>query len=249
MPPPAGGEPAPDAVHDLTRAEFSALLQSSFPHVSIYAQRPLLGSALMAEHVAPETAPLLTYERRGGRFFEASIGLPRPLSLVAVASDAAVVPCIGSLYIETSDIEAIFAASVATKREVQSLTKRLERQDEQLTELASLRQQLIKRDEAFAALVEANGRLLQQRADRYARHEAAFRAVLDPQAAMNPRATQQLSKLQAEIETLRTELASRLLKIGTGGATGNAIPFVVVDRLAGWGCVGATRSAASCSAT
>lgn len=239
---PAGGTPNPYHVHELTHAEFSALLGKNFAHVAMYAQRPLLGSALIAEELPAEAAPLLTFEKRDAQLFEASVGLPRPIYLVAVASDHAFVPRIGSLYVETSGIEALFAAPAVARQEIQSLTERLieqgdyaqrvqaelnrrdvqlagqvaeaqdwhrqlvERNEEQAVlgaEMASLTERLVQRDvllhEAQAeardlaqqlarrhadydSLVQAHGALLRQRAERYARHEAAYRAELDRQA-------------------------------------------------------------------
>ncbi len=231
---PAGGTPNPYHVHELTHAEFNALLRSNFQQVSLYAQRPLLGSALMAEELRAAAGPLLTFERRDRSLFEASVGLPRPIYLVAVASDTTFVPSVGSLYVETSGIEAIFAAASAAKQEVRALSERvaaegeyaqkvqeelnrrdaqlaaqvaeaqgwhrqlvqrndehtalgnevavlaerLEAQTRQAAELPKLREQVSQRDAEYAALVEAHARLLQQRADRFARREAALRADL-----------------------------------------------------------------------
>ncbi len=225
---PAGGRPNPYHVHELTHAEFGALLGKSFGHVAMYAQRPLLGSALIAEELPAEAAPLLTFEKRDDQLFEASVGLPRPIYLVAVASDHAFVPRIGSLYVETSGIEALFAAPAAAQQEIQSLTKRLveegdyaqrvqaelNRRDVQLADQVAQAQdwhrQLVQRDEGQAlldaqaallterlaeqlaqrhadydGLVQAHGALLKQRAERYARHEAAYRAELERQAALS----------------------------------------------------------------
>ncbi len=268
---PAGGAPNPYHVHELTHAEFGTLLRASFGHVSMYAQRPLLGSALVAEELPAEAAPLLTFEKRDAQRFEASVGLPRPIYLMAVASDQPFVPRIGSLYVETSGVEALFAAQAAARQEVQSLTERLTEQgdyaqrvqeelnkrDAQLAgqvaeaqdwhrqlvqrneeqallgaevaslterllgaearvqeaqaeaqralaagtaalnerlahresalqdaqaEARSLAQQLDRRYADYDGLVQAHGVLLKQRAERYARHEAAYRAELERQA-------------------------------------------------------------------
>lgn len=239
---PAGGTPNPYHAHELTHAEFGALLGANFGHVAMYAQRPLLGSALIAEELPAQAAPLLTFEKRGDQLFEASVGLPRPIYLVAVASDHAFVPRIGSLYVETSGIEALFAGPAAARQEIRSLTGRLveqgeyaqrvqaelNRRDAELAgqvaeaqdwhrqlvrrneeqallgaqvaslterllgaearvqgvqaEARSLAQQLERRHADYDGLVQAHGALLRQRAERYARHEAAYRAELECQA-------------------------------------------------------------------
>lgn len=235
---PAGGTPNPYHVHELTHAEFNSLLQTSFKHVSMYAQRALLGSALIAETLPANPAPLVTFERRDARLFEASTGLPRPLYLFAIASDQAFTPSVGSLYVETSGVESIFARSAEAQQQIQELTQRLvnegeyaqrvqaelNRRDEQLAgqvrekddfhrqliqrneehahlgqefgaqservlkmdaalsqyegTVAELRQRLLQSEAEYEALTNAHGRLLEQRAARHARIEAALRTEL-----------------------------------------------------------------------
>lgn len=184
---PAGGTPNPYHARELTHAEFSALLRANFGHVSMYAQRPLLGSALVAEKLPAEVAPLVTFEKRDSQFFEASVGLPRPIYLVAVASDHAFVPHVGSLYVETSGVEALFAASAAAKQEIGSLTERLVEQGDyaqrvqaelnrrdvqlasQVVEAQDWHAQLVQRNNeqtALGAEIESlTGRLVQREAD------------------------------------------------------------------------------------
>ncbi len=279
---PAGGTPNPYHVHELTHAEFSTLLGANFGHVAMYAQRPLLGSALVAEDLPAEAAPLLTFEKRDAGRFEASVGLPRPIYLVAIASDQPFVPRIGSLYIETSGVEALFAAPAAARQEIQSLTERLteqgdyaqrvqaelNRRDEQLAgqvaeaqdwhrqlvqrneeqallgaevaslterllgadarvqeaqravaaetaslherlaqreaEARSLAQQLDRRHADYDGLVQAHGALLRQRAERYARHEAAYRSELERQAE---RSATREAGLRAKLAKVEADLA------------------------------------------
>lgn len=147
---PAGYPPNPYHVHELTHAEFGTLLRANFGHVSMYAQRPLLGSALVAEEVPAGAAPLLTFEKRDAGRFEASVGLPRPIYLVAVASDQPFVPRIGSLYIETSGVEALFAAPAAARQEIRSLAERLAEQGEYAQRVQA---ELNRRDEQLAGQV------------------------------------------------------------------------------------------------
>ena len=227
---PAGGTPNPYHARELTHAEFSALLRTNFGHVSMYAQRPLLGSAMVAEELPAGVAPLVTFEKRDNRFFEASVGLPRPIYLVAVASDNAFVPHVGSLYIETSGVEALFAASAAAKQEIGSLTERLMEQGDyaqrvqaelnrrdvqlagQVAEAQDWHTQLVRRNEEYDSLVAANGALLQRRADHYARHEAAYRAELTRQteqfAALETDLRARLAKAQAEAVAWEGEAAA-----------------------------------------
>ncbi len=147
---PAGYPPNPYHVHELTHAEFDTLLRANFGHVAMYAQRPLLGSALVAEEVPAGAAPLLTFEKRDAGRFEASVGLPRPIYLMAIASDQPFVPRIGSLYVETSGIEALYDASAAARQEIRSLTERLVEQSEYAQRVQA---ELNRRDEQLAGQV------------------------------------------------------------------------------------------------
>ena len=99
--------PNPHHVRELTRSEFNNLLVCSFRHVALYGQRPCLGVALVAETATDR--PIITFERRGEASIEASVGLPRPLYWVAIASDAVVPAPSASFYIEASDLETNFA--------------------------------------------------------------------------------------------------------------------------------------------
>jgi GT2 family glycosyltransferase/SAM-dependent methyltransferase len=104
---PAGLPPNPYHVRELTRFEFSELLHGTFKYVALLGQRPLLGSALIAEdrNLAAMAFPVLTFERRGVDSFEASEGLPRPVYLLAVASDEPLEMIPDSLYIDDNTIE------------------------------------------------------------------------------------------------------------------------------------------------
>jgi len=224
---PAGGTPNPYHAHELTHAEFSALLRANFSHVAMYAQRPLLGSALIAEELPAEAAPLLTFERRGDQLFEASAGLPRPIYLVAVASDHAFVPRIGSLYVETSGIEALFAASAAAKQEIESLTGRLAEQGDyaqrvqaelnrrdaqlagQVAEAQDWHRQLVQRNEEQTLL----GAEVASLTERLLRQDARVKKVeAEAQRSLAERLAQRDAELhaaQAEARGLAEQLAQR----------------------------------------
>ncbi len=61
----------------------------------------------MTEQVVLESTwrPTLTFERRGPDWFEASDGLPRPVYLLAIASDAPIQAIPNSLYIDGDEFE------------------------------------------------------------------------------------------------------------------------------------------------
>ena len=195
---PAGGTPNPYHVHELTHAEFGALLRANFGHVSMYAQRPLLGSALVAEELPAEAAPLLTFEKRDDRLFEASVGLPRPIYLVAVASDQAFVPRIGSLYVETSGVEALFAAPAAARQEIRSLTERLVEQGDYAQRVQA---ELNKRDVQLAGQVAEAQDWHRQLVQRNEEH-----ALLGAEAAS---LAERLTRTEAEARSLAQQLERR----------------------------------------
>ena len=110
---PSGSSANSSHVRELTRAEFSAVLRDTFAHVRLLGQRPMLGSVLVSEGDGARQS--LTFEKRGPCHVETGSGLPRPVSLVAVASDQPVVDVPDSLYIETAEIGAVLAAANAAE--------------------------------------------------------------------------------------------------------------------------------------
>ena len=105
----------PYHIYELSQDQFVALLHASFRHVALLRQRPLLGSALLAENAS--TLPPLVFERRSDAHFEANTGLARAPYIVAVASDTALPPLPPSVYIDRSDIDTdrLQAASLASQ--------------------------------------------------------------------------------------------------------------------------------------
>src|SRR5581483_8686594 len=92
--------------HELTKQEFLRLLNPAFSSVRLMSQRPMLGSAmLLDDFVAGDQRTALTFERRGEGHFEACEGLPRPLYVVAFASDQPLDIPAASLYVETSHLD------------------------------------------------------------------------------------------------------------------------------------------------
>jgi hypothetical protein len=100
-------------VRELSRNEFSALLQGRFAHVHLLGQRPMIGSALVSD--GDGAVPSLTFEKRGATHFEAVVGLPRPVYYVAVASDRPIDCVPDSLYIDTSEVGAVLDAAAASE--------------------------------------------------------------------------------------------------------------------------------------
>jgi SAM-dependent methyltransferase len=105
---PTGSSANPYHVRELTRAEFENLLRSVFPHLDILAQRPMLGSALIADDRAGASRTI-TFERRGDNHYEMNRNLARPPYIIAIASDEAIPAAPNSLFIETSEIGDVLA--------------------------------------------------------------------------------------------------------------------------------------------
>jgi SAM-dependent methyltransferase len=106
---PSGSDANPYHARELSRAEFSALLNRSFANVHLLGQRPILGSLLLSDDES--TKQMLTFEKRGKQHFECSNGLPRPIYFIAIASDQPVSDVPNSCYIETAEIGAVLAAA------------------------------------------------------------------------------------------------------------------------------------------
>ncbi len=93
----------PYHAYELSKDQFAALLHAHFGDVALVQQRPLMGSALLAETASP--LPPLVFERRGDGHFEANTGLARAPYVVAIASDAALPALPPSVYIDRSDVD------------------------------------------------------------------------------------------------------------------------------------------------
>lgn len=181
---PAGSPANPFHVHELTRNEFAALLGRFFGNVQLQGQRTIVGSVLISE--SQNAAGHLSFERRADRF-ESSNGLPRPVYLVALASDDSSYAFPESLFLETSAIDAA------------------------LTELPALR---LLGEQRSAALDEAGVYARKLEAELTARDQAAAQASLQAVDADQTRetamtaagraATEAAQHWQAEAEASRT---------------------------------------------
>lgn len=112
---PTGAPTNAHHVRELSRREFSALLSRHFSHQRMLHQRPLIGSVMLAED-ATDVDPLV-FERRGDDRLEACLGMPRPLYVIAVASNRPIPPPPHSIYIERSDIDGARRAEIERQQE------------------------------------------------------------------------------------------------------------------------------------
>ncbi len=113
---PTGAPTNEHHVRELSRREFADLLSRHFSHHRMLLQRPLIGSAVLAED-ATAVDPLV-FERRGDDRLEACLGMPRPLYVIAVASNHPIQPPPHSLYIERSDVDSGIDDARARRAEI-----------------------------------------------------------------------------------------------------------------------------------
>lgn len=154
---PTGSPTNSHHVRELSRPEFNHLLGQHFAHVHSLYQRPLIGSALVAETPAP--AVPLVFERRGPDRFEACIGLPRSLYIIAVASNAPITVPPNSLYIERSDLDtdAFAAATHAAHLDISREETRIARAglEVRTAQLAATEGQAAQREAALRQALDA----------------------------------------------------------------------------------------------
>lgn len=138
-------------VKELSRSEFEEVLRAEFTHCEFYGQRPVIGTVLVAEPDGPEQQEFVTFERREDTHFESSLGLPRSLYGVAVASNAPVPRRFSSVFIDTSNVDLLVTQRWETEaahreierlradasKEIQVATERSNRADERANDVAS----------------------------------------------------------------------------------------------------------------
>jgi SAM-dependent methyltransferase/glycosyltransferase involved in cell wall biosynthesis len=158
----------PHHVHEVTRRDFSGLIQRHFANSHFFNQRAVLGSAIFADATSQQAHLPLVFERRGEAQIESSQGLARATYLICVASDAEVPPLPESLFIYTSGIQAIFRTMQDVQEKLQQerdLSKRLQqeiqtvvaRRERQLAELrAVIQDRNLKLTSLEKKLVDAN---------------------------------------------------------------------------------------------
>ncbi len=158
---PEGWFEAPFSPVPLTAVAFRALLAGTFRHVSIHAQRPVLGIAMAAETPPFDAGPLVTFEQHGNHHFTRAGGLPRPTHFVAVASDAPLRISAGSLFILPDPVPPAVeenGAVLAARHENRLLReKRDQAAHEHARAEAALRAALEQRDADIRRLGEAIG--------------------------------------------------------------------------------------------
>ncbi|MGI4810604.1 MAG: methyltransferase domain-containing protein [Janthinobacterium lividum] len=87
---------------ELTRVDFEALLRRHFINTALAGQRAIIGSVILG---AQQDAPARSFERRGDNHIEASDHMARAMYLIALASNAPLLPLRNSIYIYRSDLD------------------------------------------------------------------------------------------------------------------------------------------------
>jgi ubiquinone/menaquinone biosynthesis C-methylase UbiE len=85
---PSGRGANPFHVRELSHDEFVSELSAHFPSVSVFRQRPLVGSLIAQANREPAVGRLVTYDKRDEAYFEENTGLTRAIFLIAIASKA-----------------------------------------------------------------------------------------------------------------------------------------------------------------
>ncbi|HET7882271.1 MAG TPA: hypothetical protein VFL55_15395 [Acetobacteraceae bacterium] len=134
--------------------------------MQIVRQRPLIGSALLADTVSA-AAPLV-FDRRGDTHFEACMGLPRAPYLIAVASDQEQPALPPSVYVDRSDLDTCEQARRSLDEHLRQHQAKLAESQLRVAQLAQAlaasEQALAESERAFAASRQQS-EALQQRHD------------------------------------------------------------------------------------
>lgn len=105
-----------------------------------------------------------------------------------------------ALEADKQEIHLLTDRVVKESNNIKHIQSELDRRDTQMAaqaaEAQDLRRKLIQKNEEYTALVQAHGTLLQRRADRYARYEAAYHIHIS-------KLSDELRELQTEVDELR----------------------------------------------
>jgi len=184
----------PHHVRELTRREFHALVREHFSHARFFCQRPMLGSAILADEKLPRTDLPVVFEQRGESQAESSEGLARASYLICIASEAPIGPLPESLFIYSGNIDKIFRAvndlHAAVRRERDSV----DRLQQEVRALAARAQQ--ERAAVQAAFKDFGPRLADAARGRLSAQAALDRRNADL-LAMHRRHSAQLQRLRS----------------------------------------------------
>lgn len=203
---PTGSPPNPFHVHELSRNEFVALLHTHFRHVLVAQQRPVSGSALLADTASP--APALVFDRRGDSHFEACIGLPRAPYVIAVASDREPLPLPPSIYIDRSDLDTEPQQRMALLqqlRQTQSELDQARHHAEQAAQRADAAEQSAAQATQRAVQSEQHAEAATQQVEAATHHAQQEVQRADQATHRAGQAESHLAALRGEYEALQSE--------------------------------------------
>jgi hypothetical protein len=193
---PVGGLPNTYHLRELSREEFGRLLSRHFRHITVSAQRALVGSAIMPRDAGSGLPGPVTFERRDDRHLERSDGLPRGVYLLACASDRPIAAPVGpSLYIHSHQADRPEGLSLAhLQAERDHALAEIGRQADQIAELTHAR-------DAATASARGEAEMARQAAAAMEAEIARLRGALaQAEEAMWQRA--------GAAETMQTEIAA-----------------------------------------
>jgi SAM-dependent methyltransferase len=197
----------PFHVKELSRPEFLALFQACFPLVSILRQRPVLGSAMLAD--GESSPPPLVYDRCGDNCFEAGDRLPRAPYLIAVASDRPLPALPASLYIDRSDLD---TAAIALEGRTRALSECQAALKAAEASQADLQAGLVKAQAETASLLQALSAAQQREAalDTALRETSAALTVAQAAVETSTNAASVTERARAEAAASAEALAREL---------------------------------------
>jgi SAM-dependent methyltransferase len=141
---PSGCTANPFHVRELSRKEFTSQLAAHFPTVSIFLQRPLVGSLIAKANGEPGSGDLVTYDKRDDSHFEENRGLTRAIYLIAIASKASRinVDLFSSVFIDTDRVDLRANAVATARQEISRLQDRDATAQHEISRLETLRNRL-----------------------------------------------------------------------------------------------------------
>ena len=217
----------PFHVKELTRGEFESLMKASFTNVSMYGQRVVYGSALLAE----EGGQIVSFAKEHGEV-KRSAGLVDPMYLIAVASDNALPKLKSGVFealIEEADIVVELNRVIKARdheifefREgrtsLEAMFAQVRRSEEEARELVAKREESLR---TAAASLRSTEVALQERHEELKKSQEALQKSHDLLAELRSREVANRSQLNA-LKSEKQELQASVGRLGASVSQLNA---------------------------
>ncbi|MCM2505780.1 class I SAM-dependent methyltransferase [Aureimonas altamirensis] len=213
---PPGSEANPYHANELSRIEFTRLLEQHFTNIQIVSQRPIIGSAVVVDE-GVDVVGTLTFEKRGARHYEVSSGLPRPPYLLALASNEALPAARNSLFIETDQVHQLAVLHQLQDENVRqaAAVKSLQEENARYAEQMKIYERQAKKAEGHRLEIERDLALAKvTRSSEVSECESPEESAISLNNADTLRAENEV--LRAQCDLLRRAARTRL---GSSGST------------------------------